>query len=409
MKKDFMAIILGSDDNAYGFARVYYEKYKIKPIALAVAGLEASKNSEIMDIIIDPKLHNQEHLIEKLVELGTKLKKEYEKLVVIPCSDSYMEMLVLGRDKLTLYENKFIDINRLKEFNDKKSFYEMCEKYNLLYPKSLICTPNGYKEVLKKVKFSYPLILKPNNSNSKEYLDAVFDGKEKVYFVNSSDELENKIEAIYSSSYQGVLIIQEFVSGDDTNMRVLNVYSDKSGKVKVMSLGEPILEEYHPKTFGNYASIISILGMIPIMEDIKRFLEAIKYVGASNFDIKIDEKTGKYYVFEINPRPGRSSFFTTPAGASIQEAYIEDLVYNRLVSHMGNDKEILWMNAPMCLVKKYVKKEDILRKVKRLIKSDAVYHTLKYKKDSSLKRKMVTTIHYARKIHYYPKYYIEKK
>ena len=81
-----------------------------------------------------------------------------------------------------------------------------------------------------------------------------------MYFINDEAELRRTIENIYNSSYDGVLIIQKFVSGDDTNMRVLNVYSDRNGKVKVMSLGQPILEEYHPATYGNYAAIISIPG-----------------------------------------------------------------------------------------------------------------------------------------------------
>lgn len=407
--KDFMAVILGSDDNAYGFARTFYETYNIKPIALATHIIEASRNSNILEIIVDSNLHDQRHLIQVLKKLAKKLKKDYKKLVLIPCSDAYMEMVSLGKNDLTDYENKFIDINRLKEFNDKKHFYEMCDKYHLPYPKSLTCTPSNYKKVLKNIDFGYPLILKPNNSNSFEYLDASFENKEKVYFIDSLKDLETKIANIYSSSYQDTLIIQEFVNGDDTNMRVLNVYCDKAGKVKVMSLGQPILEEYHPNTFGNYAAIISIKGIIPIMEDIKHFLESIKYTGAANFDIKVDSKTGKYYLFEINPRPGRSSYFTTPAGASLMKAYIEDLVYDNLKEQIGNTEEILWMNLPMVLLKKYVKDEKILNKVRKLRKEKKVYHTLIYKKDSSLKRKKTLLIHYARKMHYYPKYYIEKK
>lgn len=409
MKKEFMAVILGSDDNAYGFARTLYEEYNLKPIALATAILEPCKNSSIIDIIVDENLHDQEHLISTLCSLGQKLKKEYEKIFLIPCSDAYIEMLVRGRDFLKDYENTFIKLERLKEFNDKESFYKMCDTYHLPYPKTLTCTPSNYKEIIKKIDFDYPLILKPNNSNSEEYLSASFEGKEKVYFIDSPEELKAKIEAIYSSSYKDTLIIQKYVTGDDTNMRVLNVYSDKSGKVKLMSLGQPILEEYHPKTFGNYASIISIEGMIPIMEEIKKFLESIKYTGAANFDIKMDAKTKKYYLFEINPRPGRSSFFSTCAGCSLAKAYVEDLVKNDLHPLFGNSKEILWLNVPLVLVKKYVKNEEILRKVEKLKKEHKLYHTLKYKKDSSLKRKFITNLHYARKIHYYPKYYIEKR
>ncbi len=409
MKKEFMPVILGSDDNAYGLARVFHELYGIHSIALATTILETSKNSKIIDFRIDPKYHDGEYLVEALAKLGNNLKKEYEKIFIVPCSDSYLEMCSRGRDKLAMYENVFVDYEKLEKFNEKESFYKMCDKYALPYPKSATCTSKNYKEVVQKVNFDYPLILKPNNSNSLEYLNASFEGKEKVYFINSKEELLKKIEDIYSSSYNGVLIIQKFVSGDDTNMRVLNVYCDRHGKVKVMSLGQPILEEYHPATYGNYASIISIPGTIPLMDDIKRFLEGIGYTGAANFDIKMDAKTGKYYIFEINPRLGRSSFFTTPAGASIQNAYVEDLVKGNISEKIGNDKEILWLNLPYMLVKKYVKNEKILAKADKLRREGKAFHTLKYEGDYGLGRRFVVNLQYARKIHYYPKYYIEKK
>lgn len=409
LKKEFMAVILGCDENTYGFARYLHENYGIVPIALTTTLLEVCKNSQIIDITVDEKLHDYEHFIETLVELGKKLKKEYEKIFIVPCSDFYMEICSKGRDSLKDYENIFISYEKLKEFNDKISFYNMCERYDLPYPKTIIVTPENYKEKLKTVDFDYPVILKPNNSNSIEYLNASFEEKEKVYFVNSIEELTHKIEAVYDSSYQKELLIQKFVQGDDTNMRVLNVYSDRKGKVKVISLNQPILEEYHPATFGNYAAIISLEGMVPIMDKIKTFLEDVGFTGAANFDIKIDEVSKEYYLFEINPRPGRSSYVTTVGGASIQEAFVEDLVKNDLKEHFGNTREALWLNVPFLLVKKYVKNTQILEKVKSLKSQKKVIHTLKYNKDNSLKRKFVVYLQYARKIHYYPKYFIEKK
>ena len=100
---------------------------------------------------------------------------------------------------------------------------------------------------------------------------------------------------------------------------------------------------------------------------------------------------------------------TTCAGASIQRAFVEDLVENNLKEHIGNEKEVLWLNVPMMLLKKYVKNEDILKKVKDLKAKKAIFHTLKYEKDNALKRRFIVNLQYARKIHYYPKYYIEKK
>ena len=409
MKKDFIPVLLGSDDNVYGFARSFHALYGIKPIALATTILEPTQNSKILDVIVDPDLHDEEHFALKLVELARKLKKEYDRVFIVPCSDEYMELVCKHKNVLTDYENEFIELDKLKRFNDKESFYKMCDEYKMPYPKSYLCNKKDYKKVLSKIDLDYPLILKPNNSNSEEYLTASFPGKEKVYFINSAEELLEKIETIYTSSYQDTLIIQKYVAGDDTNMRVLNAYVDKHGKVKMMCLGQPILEEYHPKTFGNYAAIISKTEHISIMDDVKRFLENIGYRGAANFDIKMDANTGKYYLFEINPRPGRSSFFTYPAGKSFAACYVEDLIYDNITPCLNATKEILWLNVPLYLVKKYVKNEEILDKVNELKKSKEVYHTLRYKKDASISRRIIWKKQYLRKAKYFPKYYIDKK
>lgn len=407
--KEYMVILLGSDENVYGFARSFHELYNIKPIALSTRIMDATKDSNIIDFIIDENLHKEGYLAYKLKNLAVHLKKKYKKLILIPCSDTYMELIIKYQEYLTDYENKFIPYKDLKSFNDKVSFYNICEKYHILYPKTLICYPNNYMDVISKIDFDYPIILKPNNSNSDSYLNATFNGKEKVYFINNLSELTEKIKLIYSSSYKEPLIIQKYVNGDDTNMRVLNVYSNKHGKVTMMSLGQPILEEYHPKTYGNYASIISLTEHIPLMDDIRYFLESINYKGPANFDIKMDSKTHKYYVFEINPRPGRSSFFSYCAGCGYAKNYIDDLIYDKPTAINYNKNEILWLNIPYILLRKYLKNKDLNLKVKQFKKNKNIYHVLIYDKDYTSKRKKNVAMMYAHKLYYFPKYYIDKK
>ncbi len=410
MKEEFLFVILGSDENAYGISRSYYEKFNKKPLLLCSRILPSCTYSNITDIKLIKDFDNKDICIENIIKIGYELKKKYKKLVLVPCSDSYMEICIKNKTKLEkIYENRFIDYTTLEKFITKDKFYSLCEKYNLTYPKTIICKYNERNNIIDKIPFNYPLVLKPNNSNSLEYLKADFKNKKKVFIINKKEELKEIIKNINESNYKDNLIIQEFVSGDDTNNVVVNCYSNRFGKVVMMSIGKAVLEEYAPKTMGNYAVIISVVGFNKILEKIKIFLESINYKGFSNFDIKYDVVKKEYFVFEINYRQGRSSFFTECAGISLANLLYEDLVLNTVNTKVKYlDKEILWLNVPELVAKKYTKNKIIKKKIKQLIKEKKNYHTLIYDKDLNLKRIFLIIRLYLSKIKQYKDYFIKK-
>ncbi len=48
MEQPFLPILLGSDMNAYGMARAFYEAYGIKPLVLGRSHLTATQDSSIL-------------------------------------------------------------------------------------------------------------------------------------------------------------------------------------------------------------------------------------------------------------------------------------------------------------------------------------------------------------------------
>ena len=78
-----------------------------------------------------------------------------------------------------------------------------------------------------------------------------------MFLANNREEFDAITAAIYGSSYQDELILQEYIPGDDNCMRVLNAYCGLDHKVKLMALGRPLLEEQTPEGIGNYAAILS--------------------------------------------------------------------------------------------------------------------------------------------------------
>ena len=380
MKQKFLPIILGTDANAYGLARSFHEEYNIKSLSLGVSQLIETKNSKIIDVLIYKDL--KENFIEIMENIGKKYKEIYEKLILLSCAEWYTDLIVTNRKKLEKYFIlPFMNKELKDKLEDKESFYNICEKYNLDYPKTYIVTRQNYKNI--NLPFEYPVAVKP--SSSTEYSKVNFEGKEKSYKANNEKELKQIVNNIYKSNYDSNIIVQDFIPGADDTMWVMNCYSNKEGKVKMMCLGRCILEEHTPYGIGNYKAIISD-GNNELYEKIKKFLEDIKYVGFSNFDLKYDYRDKKYKLFEINIRQGRSSFFTTAAGLNLSKYIVEDYIEDKDNKVEYNYNKHLWLATPKNLLKKYVYNNDCLEEAKKLIKEKKYTYTLKYKKDNNLYR-----------------------
>ena len=407
-KRGFLPVILGSDENAYGIARAFHEKYDIIPTALCKDILPAVRNSKILEIVRIDNFDEEKTCIENLAKIAEEKLKDYEKLILIPCSDYYLEYVAKNKDIIEKYFcNKFISYDLLQKFKTKEKFYQICDEYNLTYPKTFVCEKKDRLDILNSLTFDFPMIVKPGNSNSYDYLHSEFEGKKKVFFVNTKEEYINIINNINASDYNGNLIIQEFIPGDDTSERTLNCYSDNNGKVKLMCLGQPVIEEYSPLALGNYGAIMTDYNQ-DIFDKIKRFLEDIKYVGFSNFDMKLDPKSGEYKPYDLNPRQGRSSFFVTAAGYNLAGFLVDNCVYNKNQDIIYANSDNLWLTVPKKIIFKYVENQEVLERAKRLIKEKKYAYTLLYKKDMSVMRYLRIKKYYNRHIKNFRKYFFKK-
>lgn len=378
---DFIPVLLGSDANVYGMARSFYMEYGVRSTMICKARLVATLNTKLIDdVVVEPRLEEDAIFLSTLVDYA---KKHTEKpLVLLSCSDGYTILLARNRESLQPYylfacptEENVMNLD-MKEF-----FYKACEKHGLSYPKTSSCTAQNYKDVV--LPFEFPCIIKA--SNSMAYWNCSFPHKKKVFIAYNQQEFDDITAAIYGSSYQDPLILQEYIPGDDNCMRVLNCYSGLDHKVHLMALGRPLLEEQTPEGIGNYAAILSIRDDA-LMEKMKAFLEDVGWEGFSNFDMKYDTRTGEYKLFEMNPRQGRSSFFVTASGYNLAKWLVEDVLEHKDQGLTIADAESLWMIAPFGVIRKYLKDKDLLAQAESLKSRGKCSHQLFCKEDFSLKR-----------------------
>lgn len=381
--KELLPVLLGSDANVYGMARSFYMEYGVTSLAIGKGALAATANSRLVKMaVIEPALEDDGVFTRTLTDFARA--HAGKTLVLVSCGDNYTGLMARNRAALEpFYKFACPTPELVAELDTKEFFYKACERHGLSYPRTFGCTCDNYKTV--QLPFDFPCIIKA--SNSVAYWNCHFPHKKKVFVAYSKEEFDAITAAIYSSSYQDNLVLQEYIPGDDNCMRVLNCYSGLDHKVKLMALGRPLLEEQTPEGIGNYAAIINTRDD-ELLEKMRAFLEDVGWEGFSNFDMKYDARDGQYKLFEMNPRQGRSSFFVTASGYNLAKWLVEDVVEHKEQGLTIADAHHLWMIAPVGILKKYLKDEALLAEAKELMRQGKVSHQLFCREDAGLKRRV---------------------
>lgn len=392
---DFLPVLLGSDANVYGMARSFYMEYGVSCSMICKAQLNATRHTRfIRERILEPRLEEDSVFVQTLVSFAQQ--HSGMPLLLLSCSDGYTILLARNRSLLEPYY-KFAcpTLDNVMNLDMKEFFYKACEKHGLSYPKTSSCSAQNYRDI--QLQFAFPCIIKP--SNSMAYWNCSFPHKKKVFIANNQQEFNDITNAIYNSSYQDSLILQEYIPGDDNCMRVLNCYSGLDHKVHLMAMGRPLLEEQTPEGIGNYAAILSVRDDT-LMKKMKSFLEDVGWEGFSNFDMKYDVRTNEYKIFEMNPRQGRSSFFVTASGYNLAKWLVEDVLEHKKQDLTIADAKSLWMIAPFGVIRKYLKDPALLSEAEQLRKQGHASHQLFCKEDASPRRwlwYMENQVNYYRK------------
>lgn len=375
---EFIPVLFGNDINVYSVARAFYEEYGVKSKCFCLAEKSTCYKSELVDLCKVARVDEKEVLVKTLNDFAKQHKDK--KIIALGCGDSYVKCLSGGKN---LFEENVIapyaDLDFLEELIDKEHFYQLCEKHGIDYPKTYICTLENKDDL--KLPFSAPYIMKP--ANQVMYYVHKFEGQKKVFKLDTYEELKEVIDKTYAAGYTDHLIIQDYLPGDDTNMRVLTSYSDKNAKVKMMCLGHVLLEEHTPYGIGNHAVIITEYEE-ELMMKFKKLLEDISFTGFSNFDIKYDSRDGKYKAFELNARQGRSNFYVTGAGHNIAKLLVDDFVLNKPIKEDIAKNENLWMVVPKGVAYRYA--PAYKARMKKLIKEKKYVNPLFFKPDSNIER-----------------------
>lgn len=387
---EFDILIIGTDANAYYMARCYYEKYGKRAVLLGHSPLPYTTYTDILTVKYDESIWTQSGFIKALTEY--KKTAPDKKIILISSNETYAEFISENREKLNSlgYVFNYPDIGLLHSFMYKESFYKTYENSILNLPKTeyFDCSKDGKLSE----DFTYPVILKP--SNVIEYNHLSFAGKNKIYKINSKEELESTVSLIKNSGYSDRLIIQDFIPGDDSCLFDAVAYCSSDKKLRLLSFAQIGLQEHTKNMVGNAAVLINgynqFGGTEQICGELKSFLEEVGYTGFAEFDLKYDKRDGKFKVLEINARQGRSSYYIDALGCNPIEILKEDLIDNKPKSYGLIKEEILLSFVPKGIIKKYIVNKEYAKKALTLWKKGHV-NPLYFKEDKNFKRKLYLT------------------
>ena len=395
----YEVLIIGTDANAYYMARCFHHQYNKKAYILGNKPMSFTLYSDIANINYNAKIWEESEFIKALNNFKRIIPKNV-KILVISSNETYTNFLNKNRNKL---DKQFVfnynDEELIESLIMKDKFYKTYENSILDFAKTYFYDCSNYVEFDED--FTYPVIIKPSDVIT--YNHNNFEGKKKIYKLNTKEEVNEVIRKIIDSGYKSTLIIQEYIPGDDSYLYDSVVYCGKDKKVKLISFAQIGLQEHSKNMIGNAAVLIngySTHGDVNKMIDtIKTFMEDISYEGFAEFDMKYDKRDNKFKVLEINARQGRSSYYITKAGYNLVRVMVDDLIYNKPMDFKIIDEEILLSFIPKGVIKKYCKNEEFKNKVFELWK-DRV-NPLDYKKDKNFKRKLFLIKKYFR---YYKDY-----
>lgn len=257
-----------------------------------------------------------EEFICALESLGPKLE---QKAVLFPCTD--MSVLTISRHRHRLaawYHVALPEPEVVEMLMDKVHFYAYAEEAGLPIPKTFLLKNRADAEKAVK-ELTFPCIMKPPMKTPTWEKNT----KVKVYKVTSQDEALTLYDRC--SNWADMLMIQEWIEGNDANLYSCNCYFNADSEPVVTFIARKI-RQWPPET-GTSCLGEECRNDFVLEQSVKLF-RGVNYRGLGYVEMKSDQRTGKHYIIE--PNIGR------PTGRSaIAEAGGVELLYTKYCDTLG--------------------------------------------------------------------------
>jgi len=205
--------------------------------------------------------------------------------VILPLGDVTAHLVSLHKRELSEFTAMPVpDYDIFMQAADKSQTMQFCMANAIPCPQTYDTEKESLEAIISKVPF--PVMVKPGRGI----------GAIGLHRLNSPDELKKHYPAIREK--YGPLIIQEFIPLTETQFQA-EAFCDADSRMKVcIVIAKP---RFFPVTGGTSTCNITI-DRPDIVENVRRLLEGIKWIGAADVDLILDPRDNVPKILEINPR-----------------------------------------------------------------------------------------------------------
>ncbi len=249
-------------------------------------------------------------------------------------------LLIVDRHKPQLQQEVTITPFPSKESVDlldhKYNFYLFCKEHDIAHPES-VCVNTSAEIDASAPGVSYPLLIKP-------VLGA--GGFDTLVFVRTEQEMEAFLQRpIDKREGYFPALLQEYFDGQDIDFNGFSV----DGKVLASSVMKTDFYENNPElnfTYFVHDDDVTRLG--------NKILEAGKYSGPTNIDMRIRASDGKLMLIEVNPRYWARVHVSLMDGMNFLDIGIKATLGEAYESYSYCPRR-RWVSSPSALIKAIVK------------------------------------------------------
>ncbi|MGO3478532.1 MAG: carboxylate--amine ligase [Brachybacterium tyrofermentans] len=403
--ESFDLVLLGSGLGVYTLARAFHEEYGVVATVLTKVGIEPMRRSVTCEVIELGGSASDEDLVAAAVELARE-RGGVRPQLLLANADSLVQLMSDHREQLEPhFVMPILEADVLERLSDKAEFARLCTEHGVATPRTEVIdlgTPRDADWQPPRTELPFPVVMKA--ARTADMAGVRFEGKKKVWFLETPQELDDLVRAIAAAGYAGRLVVQELIPGDDTAEGSITAYTDAAGRVTLLCSARVLLGEHTPDALGRPAAMIT-LPFDDALDQARRLLEATGYRGYANFDVKRDPRDGTWKFFEVNPRIGRNNFYVSSAGANVSRFVVADAIEHRRLEPVTEFDEILYSLVPMPLLMRYLR-DPALKRWVRTVARRGVRNPWTYPADGSWARRYARIVglnHVRKFLRHYPR------